>query len=227
MSDQTTRRADAIARLGGVDNYLLSETFRILRERSGRIVESGDTICGSIATAAIIDLAEIALAEPSRVDSLMLSRWRARRERCLSGVTPTLAELEAAMPRWTTEVVTQEAAPAGSAMRRAIDAGQHVIGMLWKHSEALRERIDLATEKADAVLAAPDSDGAALRDDDIVVLTSSEVDDFPSEVSVRHMPSGLLVASRNETTMAGNLAKAKSALCAALAASNANTRGGE
>jgi len=111
----------------------------------------------------VIDLAEIALAEPSRVDSLMLSRWRARRERCLSGVTPTLAELEAAMPRWTTEVVTQEAAPAGSAMRRAIDAGQHVIGMLWKHSEALRERIDLATEKADAVLAAPDSDGAALR----------------------------------------------------------------
>ena len=65
-----------------------------------------------------------------------------------------LAELEAAMPRWTTEVVTQEAAPAGSAMRRAIDAGQHVIGMLWKHSEALRERIDLAAEKADAVLSA-------------------------------------------------------------------------
>ena len=73
--------------------------------------------------------------------------------------------------------------------------------------------------------APPSPSVAALRDDDIVVLTSSEVDDFPSEVSVRHMPSGLLVASRNETTMAGNLAKAKSALCAALAASNANAGG--
>jgi len=79
VSDQTTRRADAIARLGGVDN--LSETFRILRERSGRIVESGDTICGSIATAAIIDLAEIALSAPDS-DGAALRRLRKKMMDC-------------------------------------------------------------------------------------------------------------------------------------------------
>lgn len=79
----------------------------------------------------------------------MLDRWRERRSRCLSGVSPAVAEIEAAMSSWSTEVVVQKGAPEGSAMRRAIDAADGIIGRLWKHVESLRERFDYEMEQRD------------------------------------------------------------------------------
>jgi uncharacterized coiled-coil DUF342 family protein len=87
--------------------------------------------------------------ESNAVAAAMLDRWRERRKRCLEGVAPTLAEIQAAMSTWTNEVVAQKDAPHGSAMRRAIDSASEVIGMLWKHSEALREKFDYEMEQRD------------------------------------------------------------------------------
>jgi uncharacterized coiled-coil DUF342 family protein len=64
-------------------------------------------------------------------------------------VVAGIERLQAAMSTWTNEVVAQKDAPHGSAMRRAIDSASEVIGMLWKHSEALREKFDYEMEQRD------------------------------------------------------------------------------
>lgn len=104
------------------------------------------------------------------VAEAMLARWRERRARCLNGVAPTLAEIQAAMPSWTNEVVAQESAPRGSAMRRTIDAADRIIDMLWKHSETLRERFDYEMEQRDELHAA-------------LVKTTDERDDARAELA--------------------------------------------
>lgn len=104
------------------------------------------------------------------VAEAMLARWRERRARCLNGVAPTLAEIQAAMPSWTNEVVAQESAPRGSAMRRTIDAADRIIDMLWKHSETLRERFDYEMEQRDELRAA-------------LVKTTDERDDARAELA--------------------------------------------
>ncbi len=104
------------------------------------------------------------------VAEAMLARWLERRARCLNGVAPTLAEIQAAMPSWTNEVVAQESAPRGSAMRRTIDAADRIIDMLWKHSETLRERFDYEMEQRDELRAA-------------LVKTTDERDDARAELA--------------------------------------------
>lgn len=159
---------EARERLSGVTRYC-AECERltgIIDDLSNTKAVDADTIA---------DLrAKLADAEKQRdsnaVAAKMLERWRERRARCLEGVAPTLAEIESEMTPWTSEVVAQKSAPAGSAMRRAIDAGEHIIGLLWKHSESLRERFDAEMEKANAER----DDDRALREQEAALAAVDE-----------------------------------------------------